>query len=217
MIPLTEALLSEARSRLSDLASKLAPDVLAQDVDAPLDALTEAYGESAAEEAVADLQDYLARFVQQAYRVIPAARVLTPEQARDIAVSSLAAGYDTPGGRGCDGVWADVQRHGLAALPMLLGAISAMLKHRLHEDYRHWVADRCVHSLAWPMQCALVTALRDVCGACFPPELSALPPPQLAGAIFVSMLADVVGEVGPALFTLPDRNGSSAATGGDAP
>jgi hypothetical protein len=217
MTPLTEALRADARHRLADLAGQLAPDVLARSVDAPLDALAETYGESASDTAVSNLPEYLARFVQHAYRVLPVARVLTTEQARDLALGLLAAGYDTAGGRGCDGMWADVQRHGPAALPMILGALSGMLKHQLHEDHQRSVADRGVHTLAWPLQCALVTALFEVCGAYFPPELSALPPAQLAGAIFVSMLVDVVGEVGPELFTLPAQNDSSAAAGADAP
>ena len=217
MTPLTEVLLADARRRLADLAGQLAPDALAQSIDAPLDALAEPYGESASEAAVTNLQEYLAYFVQRAYRVLPVARVLTAEQARDLAVGLLAAGYDSVGGRGCDGVWVDVQRLGPAALPMILGTISALLKRQLHEDYQRWVADRGVHTLAWPLQCALVTALFEACGAYFPPELSALPPAQLAGVIFVSMLVDVVGEVGPELFMLHDRSGSSAAACAGAP
>ena len=213
---LTDALLPEARSRLADLARQLGPGALTEQVDAPLDALAESYGDSASDEATSNLTDYLAGFVQRAYRVLPAARTLTIEQARDQAVVLLDA-YDSAGGRGCDGVWADVQQHGLAALPLILGTMSTSLKRQVHADYQNWVADRSVHALAWPMQCELVTALLEACGAFLPSELGSLPPAQLAGTVFVSLLMDVVSEVGPTILMPRDRTGPSAAEDADAP
>jgi len=142
---------------LDFLVSLLDPERLRREIDAPLDAATQAFlARSHRARSTPEFNRAITRFVRTIHaRAVGFRRVLSTAEAYAIAVDALDRAYDPAGSHGYLLALVVVVKDGQEPLESVLLAITDGIKQTEPDKYRSWVYVWHVQAMTWAQKCAL--------------------------------------------------------------
>ena len=186
----TEARYQGALEILDRLAAALDVELLARQIDQPIDQATREFVFSTqANLSHRQFLEVVARFLQHLHaRAFPNGRQLSMSQAHDEVVALLEQGDSSGGYYEALLEAAEFPEEGLASV---LAKVADLLKAQKRDVHVRWVVACHIDPSDWQIKCQMAAILIERCRPWLPPQVADCPPQQMADHVLELIAMDL--------------------------